>query len=131
MKSIDQIIELWPSMADLGRDLDLPYSTVAAWKRRGSIPVNYWRDLIAAAHGRGFAAVTSEMLIEAHDTPGIASPPGFAEEARPTPIEQEAASADEDNGQFSRWKRLRRSHFISMEEAVDHVRALRSEWDRR
>jgi len=34
-------------------------------------------------------------------------------------------------GHFSRFKRLRRSHFASGEEIVAHVRALREEWDRR
>jgi hypothetical protein len=31
-------------------------------------------------------------------------------------------------GHFSRFKHLRRSHFTSSAEVVDHVRALRDEW---
>lgn len=34
-------------------------------------------------------------------------------------------------GHFSRWRHLRRAEFASAEEIVDHVRALREEWDRR
>lgn len=132
MKSVDEIVDLWPSMADLARDLDVPYSTVAAWKQRGSIPVGYWRHLIDAAQRRRFASVTSMALIEAHD-PAAADPPppGFAEDAPPLDNKPAVTSADENAGQFSRWKQLRRSHFVSVGEAVDHIRALRSEWDRR
>lgn len=34
-------------------------------------------------------------------------------------------------GHFSRWRHLRRREFESSEEIIDHVRALRDEWDRR
>ena len=64
MKGIDRILRLWPSIADLGRDLGVPYPTVAAWKQRGSIPVAYWRALIDAARRPGGRAITSALLVE-------------------------------------------------------------------
>lgn len=133
MNRVDDIIALWPSMADLGRDLGLPYPTVAAWKQRGSIPVAYWRDLVGAARQRGFRDVDAEMLITAHEQ---AAPKrlsgGFAEDAPSLEGERENPSGSGNGGgQFSRWKPLRRTHFASTEEIVDHVRALREEWDRR
>jgi hypothetical protein len=133
MNGVDQIIDLWPSVADIGRDLDLPYSTVAAWKQRGSIPVAHWRDLLRAARRRGLVGVTSDSLIAAHDqATDKQSPGGFAEDDPRTAYGSDAIlSAGEPVGQFSRWKRLRRSHFATIEETVGHIRALRSEWDRR
>ena len=58
---MEQIIALWPSMSDLAADLGKPYSTVAAWKQRGSIPAAYDFDLIAAADRRG-EKLTLEQL---------------------------------------------------------------------
>ena len=61
---MEQIIALWPSMSDLAADLGKPYSTVAAWKQRGSIPAKFDLDLIEAAarHGK---ALTLEQLASA------------------------------------------------------------------
>jgi len=36
-----------------------------------------------------------------------------------------------DVGHFSRWQHLRQSHFATPQDIVDHIRALRDEWDRR
>lgn len=133
MDSVDDIIGLWPSMADLGRDLGLPYPTVAAWKQRGSIPVTYWRELVRAAQQRGYHEVTADLLVEAHDqTGGGPSLAGLAEEPPSIGTERQLpAETHQGSGQFSRWKPLRRTHFGTIEEIVEHVRALRSEWDRR
>ena len=129
MHSVGEIIGLWPSMADLGRDLGLPYSTVAAWKQRESIPIAYWRALVGAARQRGLRQVTADLLIEAHDQTLAGRPPGgLAEEAATAAPEP---PVDAESGQFSRWKPLRRTHFATGEEVAEHVRALRSEWDRR
>lgn len=131
MKSIDRILSLWPSIADLGRDLGVPYPTVAAWKQRDSIPVAYWRALIDAARSRGLREITSELLVELHDPHAEEEAGGFAEPAATEGDLTTPARAIADSGQFSRWKALRRSHFATAEEIVEHVQALRSEWDRR
>jgi hypothetical protein len=133
MKSVADIFELWPTMAEFGRDIGLPYPTVAAWKQRGSIPVAYWRDLIRAAGNRGHPEVTADLLIDLHNqAPSKRSQNGFSEDAPPANFGQAHASQTETaSGQFSRWKHLRRSHFSTTEDAVDHVRSLREEWDRR
>lgn len=56
------VIELWPSAAELGRDLGgVMDVTARAWKARG-IPGEYWEGVVAAAARRGFAAVTLELL---------------------------------------------------------------------
>lgn len=132
MNSVDDILALWPSMADLGRDLGVPYSTVTAWKQRGSIPVTHWRALIEAARSRRLRDVTSELLVELHDPVVAGSADGLAERAPPVRGDASApAETTAGAGQFSRWKPLRRSHFATAEEINDHIQALRSEWDRR
>ena len=131
MKGIDRILRLWPSIADLGRDLGVPYPTVAAWKQRGSIPVAYWRALIDAARSRGLREITSELLVELHDSNAEEAASGFAEPATTAGDLTAPAKASAAAGQFSRWKALRRSHFAAADEIVEHVEALRSEWDRR
>ncbi len=133
MKGVDRIIAQWPSTADLGRDLGLPYSTVAAWKQRGSIPVAYWQRLVHAAQRRGYRDITGDLLIETHGETAVDRPlGGFAEEPPPIAGEQrDSADGGTRAGQFSRWKQLRRGHFASVAEIAEHMRALRSEWDRR
>lgn len=130
MKSIAELFDIWPSMADLGRDLDLPYPTVAAWKQRGSIPAAYWRGIINAARGRGHGDVTGDLLVALHDTDQSSSHAGLAEDAPAIAVPQ-AGVEHAPAGQFSRWKHLRKSHFATTQEIADHIRALRSEWDRR
>ncbi len=46
-------------------------------------------------------------------------------------LEEEASDPSPAAGHFTRWKHLRRAEFLTTEEIVDHVRALRDEWDRR
>jgi hypothetical protein len=105
---------------------------VAAWKQRGSIPVAYWRQLVSAARRRGLSDVTSDLLIELHDQTDSRAPSGFEEDPPQVGEDQwPMENADHDTGQFSRWKPLRRTHFATSEEIVDHVRGLRDEWDRR
>jgi hypothetical protein len=124
MRTVAELFSLWPSDADLVRDLGLPYQTVVAWKQRGSVPVAYWYDLIRAAHRRGLSQITSERLVELHARDSKTR----KEPSKPTSSE---AGPTAREGHFSRFKRLRRSHFASGEEIVAHVRALREEWDRR
>ncbi len=61
---MDKIINLWPSMSDLAADLGKPYSTVNAWKQRGSIPARFDLELIKSAAKRG-VTLTLEQLAEA------------------------------------------------------------------
>lgn len=55
---------MWPTLADLAKDLGKPYPTVAAWKQRGSIPARYDMALISAAKQRG-RNLTLEQLARA------------------------------------------------------------------
>jgi hypothetical protein len=136
MQSVADIFAVWPSDADLARDIGVPYPTVAAWKQRGSVPVAYWRALLRAARKRGFRQITANLLVDLHAASDDA-PAGFGEdEATYKPLDRssEGASSGEiaqGKGHFSRHKHLRRDHFRSAEEIENHIRALREEWSHR
>ncbi len=55
------ILDMWPTRAELARDIDCPGVTVRAWFIRGSIPGSADVALVNAAKQRGFA-LTFEML---------------------------------------------------------------------
>jgi hypothetical protein len=49
-------LDLLPSLSNLAEALDLPLSTVRAWRRRNSIPATYWDPVII--HARSCAVHT-------------------------------------------------------------------------
>lgn len=56
------IIAKWPSLPDFAADLSVQYGTAKQWKRRSSIPDNYWLHVVGAAQARGLMGVTLEAL---------------------------------------------------------------------
>ena len=139
MQNVSDIFAVWPTDADLGRDIGMPYPTVSAWKQRGSIPAAYWREIIRAARKRGHPEVTADLLVDLHARERRVDLPGFGEEERPFKPETtdagrqsaEGEAGPTATGHFSRFKHLRRSNFASAEEISAHISALRDEWDRR
>lgn len=61
---MEKIFRIWPSMAELAADIEAPYSTVAAWRRRGRIPAARDWAVIEAACRRG-VKLTFEDLARA------------------------------------------------------------------
>lgn len=57
---MDEVFSIWPTVADMARDLDRPYTTVAAWKARG-IPASHDQEVIEAASRRGVALSFEKM----------------------------------------------------------------------
>jgi adenylosuccinate lyase len=49
IQDITGVFGIWDSLADMARDLDLEYQTVAKWSQRGRIPPEAWDAVIAAA----------------------------------------------------------------------------------
>jgi len=65
---VEALIDRWPApkVANFGRDLGVTVEHASAFKRRKSIPINYWPALLEAAKKRGLEDVNSELLISIH-----------------------------------------------------------------
>lgn len=59
------IIDQWPSIGAFAADLDVPYGTAKAMRRRQSIPPAYWKVVVAKARARRIKGVTLEALTQA------------------------------------------------------------------
>lgn len=140
MQDVADIFAAWPSDAEFGRDIGVPYPTISAWKQRASIPAAYWWDIVRAAMRRGYSQVTADVLARLHSRKSNPDrPAGFAEDAAhsaivgagTTPRLEYRPNEGPATGHFSRWKHLRRANFASRDEISAHIGALREEWDRR
>lgn len=68
MRTVKQIIELWPSAEILADDLSLKYRSYArVMKVRGRIPEKHWETMAARASSRGIALSVSDIAA-AHST---------------------------------------------------------------
>lgn len=56
------IINFWPTLADFAADMGVKRHTARGWKRRNSIPAEYWPELIEKARERR-AYVSPEVLM--------------------------------------------------------------------
>jgi hypothetical protein len=52
--SFSEVIDLWPSIAELARDIGEPYETVRQWRLRDSVPARALDKIKRAAGLRGF-----------------------------------------------------------------------------
>lgn len=59
---MDDVFSIWPTLAEMARDLGAPYPTVQSWHRRGGIPIRRFPDVVAAARKRG-SDLTMEGLV--------------------------------------------------------------------
>lgn len=64
--SMEHIIELWPSLVELARDMKRPVTTISSWKQRGSIPAKYDLDLISCAKKRGMELTLGQISVARH-----------------------------------------------------------------
>jgi hypothetical protein len=134
MRTVSDIIELWPRALDLALDLGISPPRISDWKNRNSIPAAYWRDLIRAARKRGISEVTAELLVDFHARDAGTGASGFGEEERafespatlPPSVGQPLGT-----GHFSRFKHHRRDNFRTAQEIEEHIGALRDEWSHR
>ncbi len=67
------IIDAWPSLVNFAVEHGVKYDTAKAWRRRDSIPPQYWPAIVAAARRRNLHNVTLELLssIKAAHRPGV------------------------------------------------------------
>jgi hypothetical protein len=63
--SVAELIDACGGPSAVGGKLQIPATTIASWKSRGSIPVNYWPDLLGAARESG-VELSNDKLVELH-----------------------------------------------------------------
>lgn len=66
MRTVDDVFEAFGGPAAVGKAIGKSTEHAAAMRRRGSIPVDYWLDLIAAADKAGIEGVNTEALTRMH-----------------------------------------------------------------
>jgi hypothetical protein len=64
---MERIFTIWPTAADLARDIGENPVTVRHWRRRGSIPARFDRSIVDAAAKRG-ASLSFEDMANARAT---------------------------------------------------------------
>lgn len=57
---MEKLKHIWPTVADLARDLGLPYPTVQSWDRRG-IPPRRYPAIVRAAKARDHALTLDDL----------------------------------------------------------------------
>jgi hypothetical protein len=129
--SVSDIFSALGGNAELARAIGVGPSTASEMKRRGRIPAEHWQALIRAARAKGVVEIDAETLVRLHARNDSLQASGDPAAAAPDGVEVRTGPADRNGGHFSRFKRLRRSHFASADEIAAHVGALRQEWDRR
>ena len=67
-KTVSDLIDLWPDpkIANFGRDIGTTVEHAATIKRRNSIPVQYWPDVVAGAKARKIVGINYDSLVSAH-----------------------------------------------------------------
>jgi hypothetical protein len=66
MQSVSTIFETLGGPTRVARILDVGFSTASEMKRRGSIPVKYWPQLVAACESQGIEGINYQRLVEIH-----------------------------------------------------------------
>ena len=67
MQSFPDLLMRFPSLADIARELEVPHDTVISWKRRRSVPYEYWPALCESASRHKIRGVTMKQLAQAAD----------------------------------------------------------------
>ncbi|MDF3062409.1 MAG: hypothetical protein K0S06_2518 [Microvirga sp.] len=135
MTTVSDIFSALGGPTAVARFLGVRPSTASEMKRRGSIPAEYWRDLVRAAERNGVPGIDATTLAEMHARPS-GKPEGLAEPETPATTGERKAGrleprAGDARGHFSRFYHVRRPHFATADEIREHVDALRDEWTRR
>jgi len=65
MESVETIFTELGGTSDVARRLNVGQSTASEMRRRGSIPVQYWPDLVALAADQG-KPLSYDKLVEIH-----------------------------------------------------------------
>lgn len=61
----EDLINLWPTLKAFSEDIDVPYGTAKAMRRRKSIPASYWPVMVERSRARRIKGVTLQALADA------------------------------------------------------------------
>lgn len=67
MKTINDVVSLWPSISEFAADAGVAYGVAQQWRRRNSIPAERWSAVVAAASRRGVPVVLETLAAIARD----------------------------------------------------------------
>ena len=67
MRTVKDLISLWPTLTALAEDVGEADGTVRQWARRESIPARAWARVCNAAKRRSIKGVSPEVLAAIHD----------------------------------------------------------------
>jgi hypothetical protein len=59
-------MNLWPTVAEFARDIGIKPTHAQTMRVRGSIPVEYWPNILAAAKARKLGGITADALMKLH-----------------------------------------------------------------
>jgi hypothetical protein len=62
MQSFQDLIEKWDSVREFAEAMSVSPNTAAGWKRRNSIPSDYWADLLEAASQQGVKVKADDLV---------------------------------------------------------------------
>jgi hypothetical protein len=65
---LDDVFGLWDALVDLANDIGQSQWAVIKWKKRKTIPPEYWAAICAAANSRG-KHLTADDLMRVHAAP--------------------------------------------------------------
>lgn len=65
-RTVAQVIDKWPSQADLANDLGEKPNTVSKWRQRGRIPPEQWLPMVESARRRRIKLDVTTLAKLAH-----------------------------------------------------------------
>lgn len=64
LTSFRDVINRWDRLPDFANEVGITPLLARAWRRRNSIPVSHFNAVVAAAQKRGFAEITTQLLVD-------------------------------------------------------------------
>ena len=63
MKTFQDLIAQWDTVAAFAVDVEVPYQRARKWRDRNNIPPEYWPKLVSACRSRGLTGVNPVKLM--------------------------------------------------------------------
>lgn len=67
VKTFLDVIDAWPTVEAMAKDIGVSSVKIRQWKLRNSIPGGHWRRVVEAAGRRGYRAITYALLAKLAD----------------------------------------------------------------